>query len=47
MLEFEVNPKRNEEVGSKKYLFLEKVQKGHHSENSLATVLNLLTYVER
>jgi hypothetical protein len=47
MWEFEVNPKRSEEVGSKKYQFLEKVQKGHHSENSFARVLSLVTYVER
>jgi hypothetical protein len=46
MWEFEVNPKRNEEVGSKKYQFLEKVQGGYNSENSLARVLNILTYVE-
>jgi hypothetical protein len=46
MWEFEVNPKRNEEVGRKKHQFLEKVQGGHNSENSLSRVLNLLTYVD-
>jgi hypothetical protein len=46
MWEFEVNPNRNEEVGSKKYQFLEKVQGSYNSENSLARVLNLFTYVE-
>jgi hypothetical protein len=46
MWEFEVNPQRNEEVRSKKYQFLKKVQGGHNSANSLAIVLNLLTYVE-
>jgi hypothetical protein len=46
MWEFEVNPKRNEEGGSKIYQFLEKVQGGHNSENSLARVLNLFIYVE-
>jgi hypothetical protein len=46
MWEFEVNSKRNEEVESKKYQFLKKVQGGYNSENSLARVLNLLIYVE-
>jgi hypothetical protein len=35
MWEVEVNPKRNEGVGSEKYQFLKKVQGGHNSENVL------------